>query len=566
MQQFKERLVNFVSLLKDRNVDTELGIIIKSPNDPDFTIGYILQVVGKIEEGPEDKPLWKARTCKSFIRKCYRKVEDNKGIVEGLLKMVPNDSYGALISGGFAVILAAVEKHVKEREAIQQFLADIPDKLGMLQRLSDIHSETERLHCCIDAVLVSIFTVLERIVDDLTDTWSYKAKKRSAGFKAMFRSSPKSKPGSNSAEVVKPVSCEKMTVADALRIFEDQVDRFQKEVDMCTRESLASIRRTVDDLHRQQQKVVSTDMKKDFTDGFAKMIGIPKGQSLDERLVELLKPIYDLFYHGFTRNWLDGLEDFQHDSIVDIKDCLHHIDQLDIDDKNLSQAILVSSQLKLWLTKDKSCMLLLDQETPHSSLTNPISFTSALLASTLQSTKKSPVLSFFCMHRTNQSTDEEISGALALVKSLNGQLLDFVCKDRPGVDLTKVDELNSFDVLHPNVKKGMAMFSQLLSLFPERETVYIILDTFSYLSRSDRKINKLLQRLEGITKQHKHLVIKILITDPLVGSPAYEMAGISLHLQDLVSGPGTIDVKAEKRQIKKRSKKHRYDTEDEDAE
>ena len=68
----------------------------------------------------------------------------------------------------------AVEKHANQREAIQTFLAEIPDKLERIQRLSDIHRNSYRIHSYMDSVLVCIFNVLERIINKVTKPWKSK--------------------------------------------------------------------------------------------------------------------------------------------------------------------------------------------------------------------------------------------------------------------------------------------------------------------------------------------------------------------------------------------------------
>lgn len=64
--------------------------------------------------------------------------------------------------------LQAVEKRAEHREAIQNFLAEIPERLETIQRLSQIHYASIRIHTLADAVMVAVFTVLERIVDEIT--------------------------------------------------------------------------------------------------------------------------------------------------------------------------------------------------------------------------------------------------------------------------------------------------------------------------------------------------------------------------------------------------------------
>lgn len=180
LETFRRTLQKLVAVLRERNVNTELNIDIKDPSE--FTCEYVLQIINKIGENRDSAT--KTRSCKNFARKCYQKVEDNRRAIEGFLTMIPSDAYGSVISGGFAMIMAvsleavawamtyvllqAVEKRAEHREAIQNFLAEIPERLDTIQRLSQIHHTSIRLHLRADAVMVAVFTVLERIVDEIT--------------------------------------------------------------------------------------------------------------------------------------------------------------------------------------------------------------------------------------------------------------------------------------------------------------------------------------------------------------------------------------------------------------
>lgn len=72
------------------------------------------------------------------------------------------------------LLLQGLEKHAEEREAVKNFLTEIPERLGEIQRLNNIHRESHRVHSCADAILVSVFTVLERIMDKITKDWQSK--------------------------------------------------------------------------------------------------------------------------------------------------------------------------------------------------------------------------------------------------------------------------------------------------------------------------------------------------------------------------------------------------------
>jgi len=62
----------------------------------------------------------------------------------------------------------AVENHENNRAEIQSALADIPRKLEAIQRSFEMRIRWPILHRCADQILLSIFVVLERIIDKLS--------------------------------------------------------------------------------------------------------------------------------------------------------------------------------------------------------------------------------------------------------------------------------------------------------------------------------------------------------------------------------------------------------------
>lgn len=105
MAIFRQTLQRFIATLKERKVDSQLGIAIK--DDPsEFTVSYMLGIISKIDKIRESASNSKARICNNFIRKCFRKMEASKGVIEGILTLAPDDIYGSIISGGFTLILA----------------------------------------------------------------------------------------------------------------------------------------------------------------------------------------------------------------------------------------------------------------------------------------------------------------------------------------------------------------------------------------------------------------------------------------------------------------------------
>ncbi|KAM7204874.1 hypothetical protein V8F33_001463 [Rhypophila sp. PSN 637] len=239
MIKFQNTLQSFVRLLRERNVDNELNVEIKDPEH--LTMADALAIIGKIQEGRNSKQV---KSCKDFVHKCYRKAESKRAVAEAVLSMIPNDAYGSVISGGFTLILAAVEKHAEHRKAMQTFLAEIPHQLERIHRLSQLHLNSLRVHAQRDAVLVAIFVVLERIVDHLTQSWRGKVKNK---VKVIFGNS-KSKSSTDlvaaTGSATPDPSESKQTVTEALEDLRAQVDLFQEEVEMANSERLGRVENT----------------------------------------------------------------------------------------------------------------------------------------------------------------------------------------------------------------------------------------------------------------------------------------------------------------------------------
>lgn len=64
-----------------------------------------------------------------------------------------------------------MENHEKLRADMEQSLARIPKELDKIRTLSNVYIQRDELHKHADDVLVSIFTVLERIIEKLSRSW-----------------------------------------------------------------------------------------------------------------------------------------------------------------------------------------------------------------------------------------------------------------------------------------------------------------------------------------------------------------------------------------------------------
>jgi hypothetical protein len=253
-----------------------------------------------------------------------------------------------------------------------------------------------------------------------------------------------------------------------------------------------------------------------------------------------------------------------YDPIGDMKDCLRHIALLDSDEKNISRWMLSSEEHTDWLQGTESSILEVQLQTPPASLNNPLSFTSALIATTLLSTAQFPVLAFFCMHRNNESYSEEKSGPAALVRSLNSQLVKFIAEKRPSVDLSPLENRDLFSRAKKTLKDGLRLLEALFLSLPEDDMVFVIIDSLSRLSGSMEDAEKVVKKLKRIIEKSDDLVVKMVVTDALAGSYINTVADISLYIPDVVSGYGGFDIGESREEIARKTKRKEKDAESED--
>ncbi|KAI1753756.1 hypothetical protein F4782DRAFT_529174 [Xylaria castorea] len=570
---FQQRLEEFAYMLKRRNVDKELRIEIKNPKD--FDLPYILEIIDRIEKHSAMK-----RPYKAFVRKCFRRIEDNKAIIKGIISFVPDDVYGALISGGFTLILAGLEKHTEEREATKNFLTEIQDRLGGIQRLNHIHRGSPGVHSCADTILVSVFTVLERIMGKIIKDWQSiffdPLKVVGSSVKKLIGKGRKTKLHNRSHSAVRPqVETDNIqSIPEALTEMRRCIDRFQSEVDLATKEMIGSIDKNMKSLSNAvvwMARNMRASMKRNNEDLLIRVQDtlcrvLRSDSCINNKTAQAdLKEIEQSSLEQTARSkrrlqkensrviskWLSGLRGFDYDSMMDIKDCIEHMEQLDGNDKNVSERIIDSEQLNDWLQDEQSSFLMIDLQTPQSEPNNPLSFTSALLAMSLRSTQKYPVLSFFCMHRNMESLDEAESGPLGIIKKLNGQLLDFMNQKRQDSNVAQLEKEDFFSKSKKKLKHGVSLLDALLSLLPEGDVVFIILDCLSCLSGDEEKGHKLVKALNKIIETRESISIRVLVTDPSADSPLRRIAQWQLHLPEIVGGGDAMDVNDTTQRIRK---------------
>lgn len=129
-----------------------------------------------------------------------------------------------------------------------------------------------------------------------------------------------------------------------------------------------------------------------------------------------------------------------------------------------------------------------------------------------------------------------------MIKSFNGQLLDFMNKNRQDSNISLLKREEFFSKSKKRLKHGILLLQALLCLLPEGDIVFIILDSLSRLSGDEKEGHKLMKALNGIMDSQENISIRVLVTDPSVDSPLRRIAQWQLHLPDNVSGGDAMDV------------------------
>ncbi|KAK4220781.1 hypothetical protein QBC38DRAFT_513879 [Podospora fimiseda] len=187
--------------------------------------------------------------------------------------------------------------------------------------------------------------------------------------------------------------------------------------------------------------------------------------------------------------WLSGLGDFDPMSMKHIDQCLKGFSQLSTVDMDRTQWILASKELQDWFSPKTSQVLDVHSETAPDKLVNPLSFSAATLA-------------------------------FSLARATDFTLLKFIIEKRQTVNLSFL---------------GKTKVTENTSL-PERDVVFIIIESLYRLGGEISKGDELVHSLLQLKERMCHLTIKILVTDSFPSSPIRKSADLTLYVPDDVDG------------------------------
>lgn len=221
----------------------------------------------------------------------------------------------------------------------------------------------------------------------------------------------------------------------------------------------------------------------------------------------------------------------------DVEECLGHFDQFSGAEKDRAKHILFSEEVDDWLQKQHSQILLVEPVNAPEDVLNPLTFAASFLAKSFRSNKSKPtVLCFHCGIRANEACEEEASGPLAMLNSLNAQLLTQMYKAKGSVHIPILDDPRRRSKLRKRIPKALKLFRQILDAFSSQDPIFIVLDSLSRMPGSQEHRE---EALEGLLRaaEDADCMIKFALTDVCSLSHIVEERDcILLYVDDYVDG------------------------------
>jgi len=237
-----------------------------------------------------------------------------------------------------------------------------------------------------------------------------------------------------------------------------------------------------------------------------------------------------------VNNWLDHLRPVHYAVTEDFRECFHSFGSFSLAEKDKVQWLITSDEIHSWLEAPQSAVLIVEPQTHPDSVLNPVSFTSAFLAKLLRK-QDYPTVCFFCSMRSNVSMEREKSGPGAMLQSVFAQLLVQIKKKRPEINLAAFPKPDAKPLKLRNIAGLLKRICKLLDMLPDRDCVFILLDSVLDLAGRDSEDDEV---IEGILKlaDDTRLTIKIMATS--VFSTVVRDCGkyATLFLPDFLDGGG----------------------------
>lgn len=237
-----------------------------------------------------------------------------------------------------------------------------------------------------------------------------------------------------------------------------------------------------------------------------------------------------------VERWSSGLGDFEPSPKGEIKKLIEHSQMLTLKEQDKVQYMMGCQQFQNWLGKPRSSALCVRAETAPDGIINFMSVSTAMLALTLSGATGFVTLSFFCSLRKKDSPLEGDSGALGILKSLNGQLLQIMLDRQVMIKPAFHQDEDLWSRSTESFKHSCKLLKKLVASLPSGSVVFVLLDSVSRTSGDKGLVDDIVQGIMRIGRHSRGIVLKLLVTDPVPSSHIWRAADSQLYVPDDVDG------------------------------
>ncbi|KAL8779555.1 MAG: hypothetical protein Q9213_006883 [Squamulea squamosa] len=498
-QAFLSALQTFHDQDRDQN-RVVLGILLES----DWP--SVLEFVNNAQHDPDINAI---KGVGGAIRKLTRKFGVAGPAFKAWLQMLPNDTYGSVICGGFKVIIDAAVRHQELCEEVLGAIGEIPEVIrGAECSFSEYRSEE------LDKRVAKLYATITETLQGMLRF--YKDRARGRNLRAA-RNAVKA--------VVKGPSYGKTLKADLKKITESAAS-VKQEADRCLHRRLGEIKNAQEyqTLQAALAKETGTQslkiLQKVYTDlqyRYLQWSNKTEAELADIKRAITPKPVRKT---GPSVKKVCQLMGTTPDVVIDnMEEVLREAQIFPTNLQTQASEFMSSQKLQKWLTTPYSSALLAHGSSGDEKV-SALSFVASLLVQSLQTGEDMIPLYFYCGLHTDRHHDS-LAAAIGVIRSLTVQLLRLGQYD---FDLEFIDRRYIQALENGDLDATCDLFEDLTGQLPPTTTLFLIVDGISFYETRDLRDDtiRVMSRMLEILERSRFL-FKLLIASP--GASAHVSKG-----------------------------------------
>ncbi|KAI4192074.1 MAG: hypothetical protein LQ346_004502 [Caloplaca aetnensis] len=447
------------------------------------------------------------------IRNLTRRLGDAGPAFKAWLQVLPTDSYGSVICGGFNVIIDAAIRHKELCEKVFGALGDIPEVIANA-KFSFNEYKSEALY----KRVAKLYTVITETLNGILSF--YKGRASGRHFRAARNALKALGKGSDYGRAIEAHIDNVKSSADAVK----------QEAERCLHHRLGEIQATVEYQtlklacsQRINQNVYASlqyQMKcfeLQWRESQAANIALRNEVTCIRRAVT---PKPSPRYGPSPRKIGQLLQTSPSIAVQDLGEVLREAQSFPVHLQTQANQFMTSQELQEWLTSPDSSALLA-QGSDGDEKISALSFVASLLVQSFQACKDAVPLYFYCALHTDPFHDG-LSGAVGMMQQLAAQLLLIEQHD---LDLEFIHRKFIQAIDNGDVGALCDLFKGLIQQLPQSTTIFLVVDGMSFYETRDRLKDTChaMSRLLELVEKAKP-VFKFLITSP--GASAHVSKGL----------------------------------------